>query len=209
MAAFLAGLFPATYSNAVATNKVSMYSVTSCSLPVGKAEDETISVVVRFAALGCVVSAGLNYYQIVFGNKALSFCPDPVGHSGAQRAEELTDNSLFAFIGLGPPGAAGNGPAEIIGHAFNQRPGIALRQFVKNMLQELLVLGCAHDSPYLAFNKPMPTVSVTATSKVTPAYRIARSAGTCAMAKKPPEISKAAARTAQRAGHISEAGSAA
>ena len=45
---------------------------------------------------------------------------------------------------------AGHSPAEIIGHALDQRAGIALRQFRKNVLHKLLVPGCIHrhSSPY-------------------------------------------------------------
>src|SRR5215475_5623925 len=45
---------------------------------VGEAEDEAIPVVVRVAALGCIVAPGLDHDHIILGNESLWYRPDPV-----------------------------------------------------------------------------------------------------------------------------------
>src|ERR1043166_945030 len=95
-------------------------------LAISKPDDEAITIVIRTAVLRGVVAARLHHHKIAFGNKAMCDCLDSALDSGAQHSQQIIQDLLLALVLAWPPGAAGHSPAEIIGHDFHQRTGIAL-----------------------------------------------------------------------------------
>jgi len=80
------------------------------------------------------------------------------GHAHNLSAQVVED-SLLPVVRLRPRGDAGDSPAEVFGHAFDEGPGVALRQFGKDVPHELFVLGCAHDATVTTLG-PRPSYSL-------------------------------------------------
>src|SRR5208282_5104031 len=107
---------------------------------------KTIVVVVWHSALRRVASPRFHHNEVTFCDQAVRRCPDSAVDPGTQWTEQFYEDGLLPLVRPWPFRRAGNGPAEIVRHACNEGLGVAVRQLLKNLLYQLLVLFCSHFS---------------------------------------------------------------
>jgi hypothetical protein len=64
-------------------------------LPAGKAEGETVTVVVWYSVSTDVVTPSFNGYIVFISDEAMNHCGDRCGKPGAQSGEQLVRDGLF------------------------------------------------------------------------------------------------------------------